>query len=101
MRNMWKWAIFGAAGFIIVSVVTEIALPHQMPCGPRAYVLATLKQKHNETPTQTGRANENLIEMTESEEGSWSLISTTAKGETCIIASGVEWERTALPGEDA
>ncbi len=69
---------------------------HAAPaCGERVKFTKHLAAKYKEEPralgvTQTGKA---VFEVYVSPDGSWTLLMTTAKGASCIMAAGHSWQQ--------
>lgn len=76
-------------------------------CAPREMVVARLASKYGETRQSMGLgANNSVVEVFASDEtGSWTITVTTARGMTCLVASGQAFEQLdeTLPpaGEDS
>jgi hypothetical protein len=82
------------------SLLTDQA--NAVHCGPQDVLIKGLADKYGETPQAGGLAGPNEAEMFASRDGSWSLVYTTPKGVSCIVASGKEWElRKWEPGQGA
>src|SRR5262245_27177114 len=73
-------------------------------CGDRHDVLDQLKNKFGESPVGVGLTDQgDVLELTTSETGTWTLMLSFADGKSCLISSGDNWE-TARPrkaGRDA
>ena len=60
----------------------------QSVCGERATVARGLAQKYQEVPTAFGIIEEkNLLEVLESDTGSWTILVTRPDGTACTIAA--------------
>ena len=67
-------------------------------CGLRAGVVAGLERRHQEVQTALGlTAKGNLIEVFASPSGSWTIIRTSPRGVSCIMAAGSRWTQYAWP----
>ena len=65
----------------------------QAVCGERAKFIETLARQYQEAPTAIGMtSNGQIIEVLTSAKGTWSIIITSPKGKTCLVASGDAWE---------
>lgn len=63
-------------------------------CNARNVVLTSLKGNFSEKPTSMGLAsNGNVVELLNSNEGSWSIIMTMPNGVSCLMASGNYWQK--------
>ena len=69
-----------------------------MPCHNATEVAKQLSSKYDEAPVAFGlQSNGNLLQVYFSEEkGTWTVVSTTPAGMSCIVAAGKRWE--SLPG---
>ena len=65
----------------------------QTQCGPRDAVLRVLARDYHEGVAGRGLAvNGQMVEVTVSPKGGWSIIVTSPQGVTCIAATGTGWE---------
>jgi len=101
-RPLLGLAILGAMAMTLAGA--DVRAETQPACGPRHDVLAVLADRFKEVPVGIGLAEGgNLIELLTSTAGStWTLIITTPKGATCILAAGEDWQTdrtTALNGQ--
>ena len=62
-------------------------------CGPRADVLAMLAKKFEERPVAIGLSgNGRLLEILARDDGrTWTVVSTSPEGLTCVLDAGEEW----------
>ena len=90
VMKAWLWAIVLG---IALSVVPLTATAAPAACGQRADIVALLAKQFNEMPVAVGVDNNgNLVEVLSSRSGStWSVIVTTPKGISCLVASGEDW----------
>jgi hypothetical protein len=64
----------------------------QVVCGDRKVYIETLKATHKEVTTSMGlNSNGNVIEVLVSPTGSWTLLSTSPKGKSCVLMYGEAW----------
>ena len=79
-------------GFAVVIIATKNA--HAAPtCAPRADILAQLAETYSETRQSIGIATNNaVVETFASTSGSWTIIVTMTSGQSCLIASGQNFE---------
>lgn len=90
---MWKPLVLGAA-FVTMSA-TAMAAPQQ--CNTRENVLDLLSSKYSESPVAFGVTNNGgLVEVLKStsaaKEDTWTIIVTTPKGVSCLVAAGEGWK---------
>ena len=80
-----------------LSLVAVHASAQTRYCGPRDDVLKHLEKRFGETRQSVGLGvNGTLFEVLASDEtGSWTIITTTAQGQTCLVASGQAFARVA------
>ncbi|MCK5505758.1 MAG: hypothetical protein KAJ10_11370 [Thermodesulfovibrionia bacterium] len=65
----------------------------QTVCGARASLLKQLEDNYKESPISMGlSSNGSIVELTKSDKGTWTILLTTPKGVTCLIAVGKYWE---------
>lgn len=61
-------------------------------CKARDSLITQLEQKYGEVPVATGVADGALIELLTAKDGmTWTIILTSPKGMSCLIASGDGW----------
>ena len=78
--------------FFITLISSTSMAAHQI-CGNRESLLKQLEGGYKESPISMGLAsNGSVIELTKSDEGTWTILLTTPKGITCLIAAGGNWE---------
>ena len=67
----------------------------RMPCYSAPEVAKQLANKYKEAPIAFGlQSNGNLLQVYASEaKGSWTVVSTSPNGMSCIVAAGKQWER--------
>ena len=62
-------------------------------CGKRSDFITALAKRYDESPIGRGVAGEvNVVELTISPAGSWTIIATYTDGQTCILAAGKDWK---------
>jgi hypothetical protein len=66
----------------------------RMPCHNATEIAKQLSNKYDEAPVAFGlQSNGNLLQVYSSEEkGTWTVVSTTPAGMSCIVAAGKRWE---------
>ena len=87
---MWKTLLLGAA-LATISTATAVAAPNQ--CNTRDNVLSLLANKYKESPVAAGVTNSGgLVEVLSTGKGdTWTIIITTPKGMSCLVAAGEAW----------
>lgn len=64
-------------------------------CGQRDDVTQKLERKFGELQRGTGVISANqILELWQSNDGSWTILMTRADGVTCIMAAGDFWRKT-------
>lgn len=62
------------------------------PCTDRAKMAEHLNTKYDESQTGAGLQNTSrIIEVWSSNDGSWTIVATDARGVSCILAAGTHW----------
>ena len=80
---------------ILASILSALSLPAmaQVVCSERGKFLERLASGFEETPVAMGLAsNGSVLEVLASDDGTWTIIVTTPKGRSCVVASGEAWE---------
>jgi hypothetical protein len=74
----------------------------RMPCHNAAEIAKQLSSKYEEAPVAFGlQSNGNLLQVYASEEkNTWTVVSTTPSGLSCIVAAGKSWESLPLLKND-
>jgi hypothetical protein len=72
-------------------------------CAPRADVVKALGDKFHESEAGRGLINPNVVlEIFVSEQGSWTVLASDTKGQSCVLSVGEGWDsptiKAALPG---
>lgn len=77
---------------LIVAVVS-LPLPAQaqMICGLRDDMGKMLDQRFSEQPKAAGLAGDRIVELLVSENGSWTILITSADGRSCVVTGGEDW----------
>jgi hypothetical protein len=70
----------------------------RMPCHNATEIAKQLNSRYDESPVAFGlQSNGNLLQVYASEEkGTWTVVSTTPNGLSCIVAAGKTWESLPL-----
>lgn len=74
----------------------------RMPCHNAVEIAKQLSNKYDEAPVAFGlQSNGNLLQVYASEEkGTWTVVSTTPAGMSCIVAAGKRWESLPVVKSD-
>ncbi|MDG4885081.1 hypothetical protein [Mesorhizobium sp. WSM4884] len=72
-------------------------------CAPRADIIKALGDKFHESEAGRGLINPNVVlEIFVSDRGSWTVLASDTKGQSCILSVGEGWDspsiKAALPG---
>jgi len=96
MKNIFVAAIIlsflplGAA-FMPAATAAEVV------CVERVKFIERLKQHYGERPVSSGiNFNGVMVEVFASDEGHFTILATRPNGESCLIASGKNWQETPL-----
>jgi len=75
---------------LVLTSASALAAPQ---CNSRETVLELLSQKYSEAPVAVGVANNGgLVEvLSAGDGGTWSIIVTSPKGTSCLVAAGEGW----------
>lgn len=101
---MWK-SVALAAGLVLAGSAMGPAASAQQPqCNERDNVLELLAKKYKETPIAAGvTSTGGLVEvLSDGKGGTWTIIVTSPKGVSCLVAAGEGWrsmEQIALDPE--
>ncbi len=68
-------------------------------CAAHKQLVTLLSKKYSEQPVALGTVNEDrYMQLFVSSAGTWTILVTKVDGQSCIVASGENWEK--LPGTD-
>ncbi len=106
MNTMLNRISFRAAAFLGFAMLAVGALPlgsepasaqgAPAVCRARDGLLSQLESKYGEVPVAIGVADGQLIELLTAKDGiTWTIILTSPKGMSCLIASGDGWQPLA------
>jgi hypothetical protein len=86
-------------GFGVLALTAQHAFSQgRANCAPREAALQQLSQKWGETRRSVMLANGRVFEVYAADEsGTWTILATMPDGLSCVVASGVAYERTAVP----
>lgn len=80
------------AAILLLSLLPGAAQAQAM-CGVRLVMIDTLKKQFDETPRAMAiSAHSVLVEFFVSKKGTWTMLTTTPNGQSCILAAGNSWE---------
>lgn len=94
MPRMQKQLFALSFGLAALIAATQAAHPEGIACGARAAIVAQLTERYHETRRGIGiAANNAVLEVFASEEsGTFSILVTLPSGQSCLIASGAEYQ---------
>src|SRR5262245_34166145 len=74
----------------------------RMPCHNATEIAKQLSSKYDEAPVAFGlQSNGNLLQVYSSEaKDTWTVVSTTPAGMSCIVAAGKRWESLPVVNND-
>ena len=74
----------------------------RMPCHNAAEIAKQLSSKYEEAPVAFGlQSNGNLLQVYAStQKDTWTVVSTTPNGMSCIVAAGKRWESLPYISDD-
>ena len=85
-------SIILALGVAFISLPAASASAQQI-CGERTKMMVSLGEKYAEAPFAMGLTSAGaVIEVLTSPTGSWTFLITSPTGQTCMVASGENWE---------
>ena len=89
--------VIACGGFASATAAQQAPVGMRMPCHDSGEIAKQLDSKYDEAPVAFGlQSNGNLLQVYASnEKGTWTVVSTTPGGLSCIVAAGKRWE--ALP----
>lgn len=91
-----------ACGIAASSASAQSAQGLRMPCHDATEIAKQLSSKYEEAPVAFGlQSNGNLLQIYTSEtKHTWTVVSTTPTGKSCIVAAGKRWESMPFLKED-
>jgi hypothetical protein len=88
--------------FFAVAPVFCAAPASAEQCAARADMIKALGEKFHESETARGLVNPSVVlEIFVSDQGTWTILATDTRGQSCVITAGEGWDGTmmaALPG---
>ena len=98
----WKIALIAAVALGAAFLLLIGAVHAQTVCDSHSAVIAKLESEYRETRAGVGLAsNGTVAQLYVSENGSWTMLLTNARGVACLIAAGQGWERVNRPAAPA
>ncbi len=103
-RNRPLKASLLAAAFVVVTALSPLTrhAAAQEVCVLRDAAVQHLETRYDERIVGRGlaRAGKTMVELLTSVSGTWTIVITNVKGETCVLVSGEAWtDAAARPGE--
>ena len=102
MTHTLKSAV--AAMMLAAAILTGGAGAYATPahgarvCNLHSKIATTLTQRFKEHRVAVGYVSvKGIVEVYVSEQGTWTMVFTTPKGISCIMASGTAWEKLPVP----
>lgn len=91
---MLSRATFTLATAVTVLTVPGMAVAAPMLCSARTDVLTKLASKYHERPSSAALTSDGrLLEVLKSDnDATWSILITTPKGVSCLVAAGQSWQ---------
>lgn len=91
-----------ASGITVSSASAQTAEGMRMPCHDAGEIAKQLSAKYKEAPVAFGlQSNGNLLQIYASNQKStWTVVSTSPNGKSCIVAAGKRWESVPFDKED-
>lgn len=80
--------------FAATSASAQVAQGMRIPCHDATEIAKQLSKKYEEAPIAFGlQSNGNLLQIyTSASKHTWTVVSTTPAGKSCIVAAGKRWE---------
>lgn len=91
-----------ASGITASTLSAQTAEGVRMPCHDAGEIAKQLSAKYKEAPVAMGlQSNGNLLQIYASDQkNTWTVVSTTPTGKSCIVAAGKRWEALPFGKED-
>lgn len=94
----FRFFLLGALVVLFWALFSVPALA-TLQCAPYTRMTEVLASKYSEAPKAIGTVNQRrFMEVYVSKAGSWTILVTSADGNSCIVAAGQDWED--VPRED-
>ena len=83
-------------------LAAETANGNRMPCHDAGEIARQLSARYEEAPIAFGlQSNGNLLQIyASSETSTWTVVSTSPSGMSCIVAAGQRWQSLPLAKRD-
>jgi len=89
--------LFPTASVMTLALVGTASAAEQI-CERREIMVANLTEKYGEAVQSIGLdTTGNLLEIYASDEGSWTALLTSPRGQACVVAAGEAFEQVNLP----
>ena len=98
-------ALMLALGMAILAAPTgeaqQLGVEARIPCHSYDEIARQLGSRYKESPVSLGvQTNGNLLQVFASpESGTWTILSTSPAGTTCVIAAGKSWESLKISND--
>ena len=91
-----------ACGLATASASAQSSEGVRMPCHDAGEIAKQLSAKYKEAPVAFGlQSNGNLLQIYASDKkNTWTVVSTSPAGKSCIVAAGKRWESIPLIKND-
>jgi hypothetical protein len=99
---MFTTSLVVACGAFASPVAAQANQGARMPCHNAAEIAKQLSTRYDEAPVAFGlQSNGNLLQVYSStEKETWTVVSTTPNGVSCIVAAGKKWESLPYISKD-
>ena len=85
--------LLASLALLLATTTINAAGSRPMPCAAHDDMVTFLEKRYKELPRALGLVSTSgLMEIYVSKNGTWSILMTTTKGKSCIIAAGKYWE---------
>jgi hypothetical protein len=95
-------AVVFACGAFASPLGAQTASNPRVPCHNAIEIARQLSSKYDEAPVAFGlQSNGNLLQVySSSQKDTWTVVSTTPTGVSCIVAAGKRWESLPAVNND-
>jgi hypothetical protein len=83
-----------SASAVLAMLAAPAAATNMSFCGERTKIVEVLNSKYQEARLSggiIGQDGSGVMELFVSKKGTWTMLATMAKGQTCIVAAGQSW----------
>ena len=85
---MTRLTLAAAAALVAVFLCAQ-AVAHDIPCGPRAKIIAQLQERYGEVVIMRGIADGAMMELFYSpQRQTWTVVVSRANGTACLLVGG-------------